>query len=718
MAALSLGLRRRAPLVLQTEAAECGLACLAMVLGYHGVVTDLATLRARHGMSLRGTTANVLSRVAQEEGLGCRGVRMDLAELRALRLPSVLHWDLNHFVVLVAFDGNVAVIHDPAGGRRRIALAEVSRHFTGVALELWPDPGFQPRQEKAGISLAQLLGQVSGFWSALGQVLTLSLVLQLLALLGPLLLQWIVDDVVVARDTGLLATLCIGYLLLLVLQQAVGLVRSWLLLVIGAWVKVQWRANIFRHLLRLPLAWFQKRHLGDVVSRTGAIDDLQRVLTSAFVEGLLDGLMMLLTLVMMFVYSVQLASLALVAVVLYLGLRLAWYTPLYLATEDQIVRAATLSTHFLETVRGIRTIRLFGRERERREAWQSLLVAETNAGLSVQKARIFYGVARSSLSGVFHILLLWAGTLQVLAGNLSVGMLMAFIAYRSVFDARVSSLIDQAIDLRMLRLYGERLGDVVLEPAERAAATPMLARDAQHPPAIDLEQLRFRYSAHDPWIIDGLSLSIGSGQAVAIVGPSGCGKSTLVNLLVGVLGPQEGGFRVDGLPVDVVASDSWRAMVGAVMQDDALFAGSIADNISFFETRPDPEAIAACARLAAVDQDIEAMPMGYETLVGDMGTVLSGGQKQRVMLARALYKRPRVLVLDEATSDLDVRREAEVNAALRRLAITRIVVTHRPETLLSADRVIEMGQGRVVYDGPPQGYLARQGLGLVPRPAA
>jgi ATP-binding cassette subfamily B protein RaxB len=297
-------------------------------------------------------------------------------------------------------------------------------------------------------------------------------------------------------------------------------------------------------------------------------------------------------------------------------------------------------------------------------------------------------------------------------------MLMAFIAYRSVFDARVSSLIDQAIDLRMLRLYGERLGDVVLTPAERSVPTPMLARDAQGPPAIALEQLRFRYSDHDPWIIDGLSLAIGSGESVAIVGPSGCGKSTLVNLLVGVLAPQEGGFRIDGLPVDVAASEGWRSIVGAVMQDDALFAGSIADNISFFESAPDPQWIAECARLAAVDRDIEAMPMGYETLVGDMGTVLSGGQKQRVMLARALYKRPRVLVLDEATSDLDVRREAQVNAALRSLAVTRIVVTHRPETLLSADRVIEMGQGRVVYDGPPQGYLARQGLGLVPRPAS
>jgi ATP-binding cassette subfamily B protein RaxB len=246
----------------------------------------------------------------------------------------------------------------------------------------------------------------------------------------------------------------------------------------------------------------------------------------------------------------------------------------------------------------------------------------------------------------------------------------------------------------------------------------MLARDAQGPPAIALEQLRFRYSDHDPWIIDGLSLAIGSGESVAIVGPSGCGKSTLVNLLVGVLAPQEGGFRIDGLPVDVAASEGWRSIVGAVMQDDALFAGSIADNISFFESAPDPQWIAECARLAAVDRDIEAMPMGYETLVGDMGTVLSGGQKQRVMLARALYKRPRVLVLDEATSDLDVRREAQVNAALRSLAVTRIVVTHRPETLLSADRVIEMGQGRVVYDGPPQGYLARQGLGLVPRPAS
>ena len=436
--ALSFGVRKRVPVILQTEAAECGLACLAMVLGYHGVITDLATLRARHAISLKGMTLTTLSRLAQEERLGFRAVRLDLAELGGLRLPAILHWDLNHFVVLKSVAGDSVTVHDPDGGERKLGLQELSRHFTGVALELWPDPGFEPRHEKVSISLRQLIGQVSGFWPALAQVLTLSLVLQVFVLVGPLFLQWIVDHVVVSRDANLLTTLALGFLLLMFLQQAIGLLRSWLLLVIGTSVRVQWKANIFSHLVRLPLNYFQKRHLGDIVSRTGAIEDIQRVLTSAFVEALFDGLMMVLTLVMMFIYNVQLAWLAVLAVGLYLALRVLWYGPLYLATEDQIVRAATLSTHYLETIRGIRTIKLFARQIERRNAWQALLVGETNATLAIQKLRIFYSLAKSVLNGVFNILLLWVGTTQILAGNLSVGMLMAFISYRSLFDARVT----------------------------------------------------------------------------------------------------------------------------------------------------------------------------------------------------------------------------------------------------------------------------------------
>ncbi len=712
---LSLGLNRRLPVILQTEAAECGLACLAMVMGYHGVITDLATLRARHAISLKGMSLASLAKLAQEERLGFRAVRLQLKDMANLSTPAILHWDLNHFVVLKSVRGNQVTVHDPDVGERRYTMQEVNEHFTGVALELWPDPGFEPRRESTPIALGQLIGQVTGFWPALTRILTLSLVLQIFVLTGPLFMQWILDHVIVSRDTNLLTTLALGFLLLLLIQLGVGILRSWMLLAINTSIRVQWKANIFAHLLRLPLEYFQKRHLGDIVSRTNSIDEIQRVLTSAFVESLLDGLMMILTMVMMFIYNPTLAWIALVAVGLYLALRLLWFKPLYLATEEQIVRGATLSTHYLETIRGMRTIKLFARQLVRRSAWQTLLINETNATLRIQKLRILYGLARSMLSGVFNIVLLWMGATQILSGQLSVGMLMAFLAYRSQFDSRVTGLIDQYIDLRMLRLYGERLADVVLTPGEEEVRRTLTDQVPDKAPEIVVRDLRFRYAEQDPWVLDGVSFSIQPGEAVAITGPSGCGKTTLANLLLGVLKAQEGSILVGSVALEKMGNDAWRSLVGTVMQDDTLFAGSIAENICFFDPRPDNERIEECARLAAIHKDIEAMPMGYQTLVGDMGTVLSGGQKQRVTLARALYKQPQVLLLDEATSHLDVKREAQVNESIAGLNVTRIVIAHRPETIGSAQRVIEMERGTIVYDGPPDGYFERLGLA---RPAA
>ncbi len=707
---LSLGLRRRLPVILQTEAAECGLACLAMVMGYHGVITDLATLRMRHAISLKGISLGSLAKIAQSEKLGFRAVRLQLKDMSNLRVPAILHWDLNHFVVLKSVNGNQVVVHDPDVGERTYGMQEVSEHFTGVALELWPDPGFQPRKESTPISLGQLIGQVTGFWPALLKVLALSLVLQIFVLTGPLFMQWIVDHVVVSRDANLLTTLAVGFLLLLFIQQGVGILRSWMLLTISTSIRVQWKANIFTHLLRLPLDYFQKRHLGDIVSRTNSIDEIQRVLTSAFVEALFDGLMMILTLVMMFIYNPTLGWIAIVAVSLYLLLRLVWFRPLYLATEEQIVRGATLSTHFLETIRGMRSIKLFSRQLVRRSAWQTLLVNETNATLKIQKLRILYSLAKNVLSGVFNIVLLWMGATQIIAGHLSVGMLMAFLAYRSQFDARVTGLIDQFIDLKMLQLYGERLADVVLTPGEEEIRRTLTDKKPDRAPEIRIENLRFRYSEQDPWVLDGINLTVQPGEAIAITGPSGCGKTTLANLLLGVLKVGEGSILIGGVPLEKMGNEAWRELVGTVMQDDTLFAGSIAENICFFDPRPDNERIEECARLAAIEKDIEGMPMGYQTLVGDMGTVLSGGQKQRVTLARALYKQPQVLLLDEATSHLDVKRESQVNASIAGLNVTRIVIAHRPETIGAAQRVIEMKRGQVIYDGPPDGYFERLGL--------
>jgi ATP-binding cassette, subfamily B, bacterial CvaB/MchF/RaxB len=694
------------PVLLQTEGAECGLACLAMVLGWHGTVTDLAMLRRRHAISLKGMTLAGLAQIAQKENLGVRAVRLELDQLSQLKLPAILHWELNHFVVLKSVGLQHITIHDPNFGERRVGMAEVSEKFTGVAMELWPEPGFEPRKENTRISLMQLIGRVKGFLPSLTQVLILTLVLEVFSLASPLFMQWIVDQVVVSRDADLLTTLAIGFGLLLILQQVFSVARAWVMMSMNTAINVQWQSSILTHLLRLPVEYFQKRHLGDVVSRTSSIGEIQKVLTSTFVETLFDGVMMVLTLIIMFIYSPTLAWIAILAVGLYLLIRILWYRPMYLAMQENIVRGAMVSSHYLETIRGVRAIKLFSRQSERQAAWQTLLVAQTNAGLSIQKLNLFYKVVRSVSSGGFYILLLWMGTRQILEGNLSVGMFVAFLAYRSQFDTRLSDLIGKFFDYKMLSLHAERLADVVLTAPEPANMM-LLGQDAaqfKHLP-LQLENLKFRYSEQDPWVLQGINLQIEPGQSVAIVGGSGCGKSTLAALLLGVYSPQEGSIQLGNIALDRMGIHQWRSMVGTVMQDDTLFAGSIADNISFFDPRPDPERVAQCARVACIHDDIEKMAMGYQTLVGDMGTVLSGGQKQRVLLARALYKQPQILILDEATSHLDVKLEVKVNAAIAQLDMTRIVIAHRPETIYAAQRVVEIDQGKITFDGDPTAYL-------------
>ena len=705
---LNLGLRQRLAVVLQSEASECGLACLAMVLGQHGTVTDLATLRSRHGAMPQGMTLAELIRVAQAEQLVTRAVRLEVAELKDLRLPCILHWNLGHFVVLTKVTADRCEVLDPAVGDCSFTYKEVSERFTGVALELWPGDSFEPKQEGQRISLARLVGRVAGLWTTVWRVLAVSLGLEGLTLLSPLFMQWVVDHVVISRDLNLLGTLAVGFLLVLAMQQFLTLVRSWLLLRVSTQLRVQWRSNVLAHMMKLPLDYFARRHLGDVMSRFGSIEVIQKVLTSTFVEVALDGLMVVLALVLMLLYSPVLTAVAVLSVLLYVVIRVAWFGPLKRATSERLVRNAAENSHLLETVRGMRTIRLFSRSPERMGAWQSLMVGEVNADLRIQKLEILYSLVRRSLSGVFALALLGLGARDVIAGSLSVGMLLAFLAYRGQFDSRFTELVNKYFQLRMLGLDAQRLADIVLTPTEAQTQTPIraLAGRAQAP-EIELQNISFRYAQGAPDVLDGLNLRIPAGQSVAIAGPSGCGKTSLVNLIMGVYLPQKGLIKIDGTPIHSIGLDQWRSQVGTVMQDDVLFAGSIADNIAFFDPQMNMNWVEECARMASIHEDITRMPMSYQTLVGDMGTTLSGGQKQRVLLARAMYRRPRVLILDEATSHLDVAREAEVGRAIAAMAITRLVVAHRPQTLATVDRVVEMAEGRIVRDERAGDYVKR-----------
>lgn len=677
--------------VYQSEAAECGLACLAMIASSHGIAVSLFSLRARFQLSLKGAKLAQLMLIASQLGLRSRALRLEIQDLGKLRLPCILHWNFSHFVVLDKLSRKRCVVLDPASGERRMTLAELSQQFTGVALELAPQAGFVCQKSLPNISLGQITGPITGIRAAIVQLLLLSVVLQLFVALGPFLLQWVIDHVLVSADHELLVLLGLAFGCALLLQIAIGVVRGWCVLELSSRLGRQWLGNVFAHLLRLPLCFFEKRHLGDITSRLGSVQFVQRLLTTSFVEAVIDGLMAILTLILMLIYSWQLAVITVLAVTCYLLIRAWSYRTLRDRTENQLTASARQQTHLLESLRGMQSLKIAGHENLRHAAFENLMVETTNQDVRLGRLTLAFSSVGQFLFGAERIVVIWIGAKLALAGTFSVGMLIAYLAYKDQFAARMNALIDKWIEFRMLRLHGERLADIVLTEPEPTVVAPLMG-PAVALDRIDVERLSFRYGDGEPWVLRDLSLTITPGDYVAIVGDSGCGKTTLLKLLLGLLTPSHGVIRIGGRDLQQLGAANFRELVGAVMQDDQLFAGSIADNISFFAPDPDPLRIEAAAKLAAVHDDIVAMPMSYYSLIGDMGSALSGGQRQRLLLARALYRRPRILMLDEATSHLDVRREKSVNDAIRQLRLTKIIIAHRPETIASADRVIALAR--------------------------
>jgi ATP-binding cassette, subfamily B, bacterial CvaB/MchF/RaxB len=684
---INLRLHKHIPVVLQTEAAECGLASLVMVASYHGYVTDLATMRSRHAISLKGATLAELMRIATALKFQARPLRLDLEELRELKTPCILHWDLNHFVVLAKVGAKGVEIIDPANGKRKLSTAEVSKHFTGVALELTPDMEFKEKKEKRRLKVRTLFGKVTGLKRSLAQIFILAAALEVFGVVSPFFSQWLIDDALVSGDKDLMAVLATGVLFVAVIRLTVGLIRNWVVMHMSTTLSLEWFANVFSHLLKLPVQWFEKRHLGDIVSRFGSLGSIQQAMTGELVGAAIDGIMAIVTLSLMFVYSPTLSAIVLMSMLVYAAIRIVRYGALRDASAEQLVRSAKQQSHFMESIRGIQALKLFNREEDRRRRYLRLAVETTNNSLSIQKQNMAFSAVNGLLVALENSAVLFFGAKAVLAGSFSVGMLVAFLSYKDQFVTRISTLIDTGISFRMLGIQTERLADIVLTPPEETERTiERISHSIE--PTIEVRNVSFRYAPGEPWILRNVNMIIHAGESVAIAGPSGCGKTTLLKIMLGQLKPEEGDVLIGGMPLKQLGLQHYRDQIGVVMQDDQLFAGSIAENIAFFDPQVEQARIETAAELAYIDNDIAKMPMGYNTLTGDMGTGLSGGQKQRVLLARALYKRPNILFLDEATSHLDTNAELLVNQAIKKLSMTRITIAHRPQTLEMTDRLI------------------------------
>ena len=679
------------PVVRQSEGSECGLACLAMVAGYHGLQTDLPALRRRFPVSLKGMTLKTLIGISERSGFNVRALRADLDELEQLPLPAILHWDLNHFVVLTRASARIGgrkfVIHDPASGARTIGGGELSRHFTGVVLELTKAETFAPRNDAAPLRISQLWSKMSGLGRSLGTVFALSVVLQLIALAAPFYLQIAVDTVFPSFDADLLAMLAIGFGGLALIQVVTSWLRSVLLVSVGNSLSYQIVVNLYRHLLRLPLPWFEKRHVGDIISRFNSSQPISDLLSQGFIAAVIDGAMAMLTLALMFIYSPLLAGIALLTCLLFAGVKLASYQSLRLRNVGTITAQARENSSFIESVRGISAIKAFGQEGNRQRIWQKLKADAVNAQIRLGRLTSAFDAGGQLVLAIERILFVYLAISMAMKGEFTVGMIFAFQAYKQQFLDASTRLVDFAVRYKLLDVHLTRIADIALSPPE----IPPLPRSEclfSVRGSIELHNVGFRYGIGEPEVLRGVNLKIEAGEMVALVGPSGGGKTTLLKIMMGLLEPSYGEVLVDGKSLQSFGLHQWRQRLGSVAQDDLLYAGSLAENIAFFDPEIDMKRVVAAAKCAAIHDVIESMPMRYDTLVGDMGSALSGGQRQRVLLARALYPDPALLFIDEGTAHLDLEAERKVMETLVKLPMTRVVSAHRPAAIAHASRTI------------------------------
>lgn len=681
----------------QSEVSECGLACLSICSSILGAELDMSTLRRKYHNSQRGVDLNQLIALAGALDMQCRPVRCEPEDLQHLSLPAILHWKLNHFVVLEGVRRGRFLIIDPAHGSMSLTRAELANAFTGIAVEVSTAPSFRPRKQRSPLNIWSMLRFRDGVGAALLHTLVYSLLLQGFVLLSPFFMQLAVDEGVIRNDQGFLIALSLGFAAVAIFNSLAEAMRGITLQRASALMGWDMSRRLFHHLISLPLTWFHRRRLADALSRMDSIDPIRQLIANGLIGALLDGALALGILVFMFIYSPIMAGVAITASALYVLLKLA-SLPVSMKVGMASLQAtiAERGTR-IETLRAMQSVKTMGGESARESLWANKYADLVRASLHSAYLQIGIGASRTLLDGLSLVVIVYLGTSAVLKGEFTVGALYAVVAYRQQLSNRIATLVDQCISWRLTELHSDRIADIALHPSEEG-----LGKDPGRVELIkghiQLRSVYFQYAAQEAPVLKDITLNIAPGEFVAITGPSGCGKSTLVKILTGLYPPSAGEVLYDGTSITNWGARVVRQRMGVVMQDDELLTGSILENVTFFAERPDIEVAWRCLGMAAIREEVERMPMQLETLVGDMGSTLSGGQKQRLLLARALYRQPVILVLDEATANLDLARENGIHEALSQLKITRILITHRPDTLRLANRLIRIEAGRISAD--------------------
>jgi ATP-binding cassette, subfamily B, bacterial len=702
--------RRRVPVKLQLNAVECGAACLAMILSYFGRPTQVADCREKLGVGRDGVSAETIVRAAREYGLRVKAYSIeDLAEFQYVPLPAIAHWNFEHFVVIEHWSPQQVDIIDPGSGRRRLKPVQFETAFTGIVLTFEPGVQFDRQPTRASFSWSSyLLTHVMQIPGLLLQILIASFLLQIFGLALPILTKVLVDQVLPQQGMDIMPLLGIGMIILVIAQVVTHYLRARFLIYLQARLDTRLMLSFFEHLLTLPFRFFEQRTTGDLLMRLSSNAIIRETLTSQTLSILLDGVFVVGYLALLLVQQPWFGLAVFGVGILQILFLLITKNSMHDLMQQDLWAQAESQGYLVEALKGIETIKASGAEDRTLEHWSNLFIKQMNISLRRNHLAAALDTAMLTLRTFSPLLLLWLGAIYVLKGNLSLGTMLAFNAIAIATLTPLASLVGNGQHLQLVGAHLERLADALEASSEQEIQQVQTApKLTGH---LELDQVSFRYDAHGPWVLRNISLSIAPGEKIALVGRSGSGKSTLAKLLLGLYLPSEGEICYDYLPLQTLNWRSLRSQFGVVLQEPAIFSGSIRQNITLNHPHLSLEQVIQAAKLAAIHEDIIQLPMGYETRIAEGGSGLSGGQLQRLAIARALAHQPAILVLDEATSHLDVKTEHQVEQHLSRLSCTRIVIAHRLSTVKNADRILVMDVGCIVEQGNHVELLQRQGL--------
>lgn len=683
--------KNQLPIIKQVQLSECGHVCIAMISHYHGHALTLQALRELEEPAINGSNFLDLIRILERLKFNTRAIRLDIMDLHQVQCPAIIHWNMNHFVVLKSVHSNHAIIHDPAFGKRKIPLSELSKSFTGLVLEVEKAAHFKPMMSSKPLKIMDLFKRIQGMKNSLLILLILSLTIESFILLNPIFLQYITDQVVSSNNLNNLYTIALAFVLLTLFHTTTEYMRSHYLVYLTNHMSEYFSSAVMNHLLRLPFEYFEKRHKGDILSRFYSINEIQNKMTTDSINTLLDGLVIVLAVMIMAVFNVQLTCLVVLSLTCGFTLRIFSYNHLKNQSEISIVEMANLNSKFLEIIQSMMPIKLYSKEATMYREWKNYFIKGMNANIKIARVNILYNTANLFIFNMEHILVITLGALLVIKKQHSIGMLMAFLAYRQTLVCKTTSFIQKVFEYKLISIQMDRVADILLHPAESEEKDSVLKVQVQGD--IKIQNLSYKYPGVNQCVLNNVHFHIKKGEKIAITGTSGVGKSTLLKIMLGLITPTAGRILIDDLPLNLLGIQKYRSLCASVMQDDSLISGSIIDNITFMDNAIDIHRVHQAAQMAQIHEDILQMTMGYESRIGDMGSSLSGGQKQRILLARALYKKPKLLFLDEATSHLDAATEVKINQALKELEITQVVIAHREESIKMADRVFVLEAG-------------------------